>query len=52
MLKLLAFRSVIRNVARNIRQRLRADRTMQFNQSYSTVEVEANKLTKHYVMLL
>ena len=50
MLKLLAFCSVLRDVASNIGRRLEADRSVYFNKPHSAVEVEAKQLTEYHVM--
>ena len=45
MLKLLAFRTVVCNVACNIWRGFEAKSTVHFNQFHSAIEVEAEQLT-------
>ena len=50
MLKLLAFRGVVCNVACNIWQRFKADRPVQFHQPNSAIEIEEKLLTYNHVV--
>ena len=50
MLKLLAFRGVVCNVACNIGRRFEADRSVHFIKPHSAIEVEAEQLTLHHVV--
>ena len=52
MLKLLAFRGVGCNEACNIWRRFETDSMVQFNQPYLAIEIEAEQLTYHHVVLL
>ena len=44
MLKLLAFRGVVCNIACNLGQKFEADRSVHFNEPHFAIEVEAEKL--------
>ena len=52
MLELLSVLCVVRDVSREIRRRVEAHRTMKFYQPYSAVQVEAEQLPEHHVVLL
>ena len=52
MLKLLLFFRVVSDVPRDERRRDEANRTMDFNQPYTAVEVEAKQLPEEHVVFV
>ena len=52
MLELLSLLRVVRDVPRDVRRRVEADRTVNCRQPHSLVQVEAKQLTEHHVVLL
>ena len=52
MLKLLAYRRVVRDVARNIGRVLKSDCTWHFHKFYFTVKVTTEQLSEYYVVII
>ena len=52
MIELFLLFRVVRDVPRDVRRRVEANRTVDFHQSHSAVQVEAKQLPEHHVMLL
>ena len=52
MLELFSLIRVVRDVSRDVRRKVETDRTVYFYQSHSAVQVEAEQLSKHHVVLL
>ena len=51
MLELLSLRRVVRDISRDVRKRVEADRTVYFYKRHSAVQVEAEQLPEHHVVL-
>ena len=52
MLELFLLRRVVRDIPRDVRRRVKADCSVDFHQPHSAVQVEAEQLSEHHVVLL